>query len=61
MACIDLEKAYNRLSKEILWKALEKKGATYIYAIKYMCDRIATSMTTQEEMIEDFLVEINLH
>jgi len=42
---IDLEKAYDRVPREILWKALKKKGVrvTYIRAIMDMYEGFSTS------------------
>jgi len=42
---IDLEKTYDRVSKEILWKALKKKGVrvTNIQAIMDMYEEVSTS------------------
>ena len=43
---IDLEKAYDRVPREILWKALEKKRfrISYIMAIKDMYEGASTSV-----------------
>ena len=45
---IDLEKAYDRVLREILWKASEKKGVhvTYIRVIKDMYNGAITSVRT---------------
>ena len=48
MVFIDLEKAYDRVPREILWRVLKKKrvSVAYIDVTKDMYDRVVTSIKT---------------
>jgi len=63
MVFIDLEKAYDRVPREILWSCLEKKGVLpwYIQVIKDMYAGGRTSVRTPGGVTNDFLVGMGLH
>jgi len=56
-------KVYDRVSIDILWKALKKKRVriAYIRAIKDMYERASTSVRTHDGATEDFPITIGLH
>jgi hypothetical protein len=63
MVFIDLEKAYDKVSKNIMWWALQKHKVStkYITLIKDMYDNVVTSVRTSDRDINDFLINIVLH
>ena len=63
MVFIDLKKAYDRVSREVLWEYLEKKGVpvTYIRAVKDMYEGMQTSVRNSAGVTEYFPVDIELN
>jgi len=63
MVFIDLEKAYDRVLCEVLWRCLEKKGALpwYIRVIKDMYAGSRTSVRMPGGITDDFFVGMGLH
>ncbi|GJS59760.1 retrovirus-related pol polyprotein LINE-1 [Tanacetum coccineum] len=63
MAFLDLEKAYDNVPRELIWKILVDKGTLmrYIRVIRDMYDGAKTCVRTSIKNIEFFLVEVGLH
>ena len=63
MIFVDLEKAYNRVPRDIIWWALRKKnvGEEYIKVIQDMYDGCTTSVRTLIGSTESFDVKVGLH
>jgi hypothetical protein len=57
---IDLEKAYDRVPREILWNSPEKKCVmeVYIRAIKDMYEEVSTSLRTRGGDAEYFSIAV---
>ena len=60
---VDLEKAYDRVPRDIIWWALRKEnvGEEYIKVIQDMYDGCTTSVRTLIGSTESFEVKVGLH
>ncbi|KAK9118568.1 hypothetical protein Scep_016661 [Stephania cephalantha] len=63
MVFVDLEKAYDRVPRDVLWWVLERKRvhARYIDTIKDMYDGVVTSIKTFGGATKEFPITIGLH
>ena len=63
MIFINLEKAYDRIPKKLLWWALMKKGVSlrYINFIKDMYEGATTGVRTYGGLSDSFPINIRLH
>ena len=63
MVIIDLEKVYDKVSREVLWWTLMKKRVPikYIDIIWDMYDGVVTNVRTCGGMTSDFSITIGLH
>jgi hypothetical protein len=60
MVFIDLEKAYDKIPRNVLWWALVKHkiSTKYITLIKYMYDNVVTSVRTSDDDTDDIPIKI---
>jgi hypothetical protein len=63
MVFIDLEKAYDKEPRNIMWWALQKHKVStkYITLIKDMYDNVVTTLWTSDGDTNDFPINIGLH
>ena len=63
MVFIDLEKVYDRVARDVLWIALDKKGVCVanIKVIQYMYDGVLTKVRAPWGETNDFPIRIGLH
>jgi hypothetical protein len=63
MIFIDLEKAYDKVPRNVMWWVLQKHkvSSKYITLIKDMYDNVVTSVRTSDRDINGFPINIGLH
>jgi hypothetical protein len=63
MAFVDLEKAFDRVPREVLWWALRKKGVDewLVNVIKSMYENVRTTVKLQEGESAEFEVKVGVH
>jgi hypothetical protein len=63
MVFIDLEKAYDKVTRNVMWWALQKHKASakYITLIKDMYDNVVTCVRTSDGDTNDFPINIELY
>jgi hypothetical protein len=63
MIFIDLEKAYDKMPRNVMWWALQKHkvSSKYITLIKDMYDNVVTSVRITDGDTNDFPINIGLH
>ena len=63
MIFIDLEKAYDRVDRDVRWRVLEKRGVRvgYIESIKDMYENVTTCVRTPVGISGEFPITIGLH
>ena len=63
MVFIDLEKAYDRVPRDLIWWVLEKKGVTkgYIDVVKDMYDEAVTTIRSPAGETSEFPITVGLH
>ena len=63
MVFIDLEKAYDKIPRNIMWWSLDKHEvpSKYVTLIKNMYNNIVTSVRRNDGNTDYFLIKIELH
>ena len=63
MVFIDLEKAYDKIPRNVMWWALDKHKVStkYVGLIKDMYNNVVTSVQTSDGDTDDFPIRIGLH